>query len=124
MQNTISYQEYVAIVGHLCLVAKLCRLMNISSKVGSRKATTCACVLIYFEFFTGNRSSISRIEIADRRMQITVSYPEYVAIVGHLCLVAKLCRLMNISSKAGSWKLTTCACVLIYFEFLRENSSR
>ena len=39
MQITVSYQEYVAIVGHLCLVAKLCCLMNISSKVGSHKVT-------------------------------------------------------------------------------------
>ena len=116
MQITVSYQEYVAIVGHLCFVAKLCRLMNISSKVGSRKATTCSCILIYFEFCGKT--------VTDRRMQITVSYQEYVAIVGHLCLVAKLCRLINISSKPGSWKLTMCACVLIYFEFLRESSIR
>ena len=47
--------------------------------------------------------------VTDRRMQITVSYQEYVAIVGHLCLVVKLYRLMNISSKVGSRKATTCA---------------
>ena len=62
--------------------------------------------------------------VADRRMQITVSYEEYIAIVGHLCLVAKLCRLMNISSKVGSRKATTCSCILIYFEFLRKDSNR
>ena len=116
MQITVSDQEYVKIVGNLCLVTKLYRLMNISSKVGSRKATRCACVLIYFEFYGKT--------VTDRRMQITVSYQEYVAIVGNLCLVAKLYRLMNISTKVGSRKATTCACVLIYFEFLRENSNR
>ena len=57
-------------------------------------------------------------------MQITVSYQEYLAIVGHLCFVAKLCRLMNISSKVGSRKATTCSCILIYFEFLRKDSNR
>ena len=51
MQITGSYQEYVAIVGHLSLVAKLCRFMNISRKAGSRKLTTCACVLIYLSFY-------------------------------------------------------------------------
>ena len=96
MQIPVSYQEYVAIVGHLCLVAKLCCFMNISNKAGSRKLTTCACVLIYLSFYGKT--------VADRRMQITVSYQEYVAIVGHLCLLSKLYRLMNISSKVGSGK--------------------
>ena len=101
MQITVSYQEYVAIVGHLCLVAKLRRFMNISSKAGSRKLTTWACVLMYLSFYGKT--------VADRSMQITVSYQEYVAIVGHLCLVVKLCRLMSISSKVGSRKATTCS---------------
>ena len=57
----------------------------------------------------------------DRKGQITVSYQEYVVIVGHLCLIENLYRLMNIFRKVGSHKVTTSACVLTHFEFSLEN---
>ena len=57
-------------------------------------------------------------------MQITVSYQEYVAIVGHLCLVAKLCRLMNISSKVGCHKVTMRSDVCILADISRVFSER
>ena len=58
MHITVSYQEYVAIVGHLCLVAKLCHLMNISSKVRSHKVTMPSNVCILADIsrvFTGKQ---------------------------------------------------------------------
>ena len=61
MQITVSYQEYVAIVGNLCLVAKLYRLMNISSKVGSHKVKMRSDVCIL--------SDISRV-FAERRQKL------------------------------------------------------
>ena len=57
-------------------------------------------------------------------MQITVSYQEYVVIVENLCIEAKLCRFLNISSKVASRKATRFACALTNFEFLWENSNR
>ena len=61
MRITVSYQGYVAIVGNLCLVAKLYRLMNICSKVGSHKVTMRSNVCIL--------ADISRV-FAERRQKL------------------------------------------------------
>ena len=57
-------------------------------------------------------------------MRITVSDGEYVAIVGNLCLVAKLYRLMNISTKVGSYKVTMRSDVCILADISRVFAER
>ena len=79
----VSYQEFVVIVGHLCLIVKS---FNEYFLVNNE------CVPI---FAIG--TDISR-AAEGRRREITVSYGEYVAIVGHLFQYSKMYLILQQNS--------------------------